>query len=146
MFHNRFILLAVLPAVLAGPALAQAPRQSNPPRPVLIRDTDTAEGKDTTDAEKEKEYSPLLARENLKIGDFYLKRKNYGAAIARYQDAVEYQPNLFEAWESLARAHEKNKEADKAVEAWREYIRKNPDSPKQDEVKERIAKLERKEG
>lgn len=147
MFRRCFIILvaAVLPAVCARPVFPQA-RPASPPRPVLIRDTDTADGKEAAETEREKEYSPLLARQNVKIGDFYLKRKNYEGAIARYRDAIEYQPNLFEAWESLARAHEKNKATDKAVETWREYIRKNPDSPKEAEVKARIAKLEKKEG
>ena len=127
----------------AGVAISPA-GQSRPPKPVLILDTDAAEGKAEAEASKEKELSPTLAAENLKIGDFYLKRKNYPAALERYRDAVEYQPDLLAAYEAMARAYEKVGESTKAVEAYREFIRRNPESPKIPQVNKSIAKLEKR--
>src|SRR3990172_6632513 len=64
--------------------------QTGSRRPALIRDTDTAEGKEEADAEKEKPFNPLAAEKSLKVGDYYLKRKNYDAAIQRYMEALQY--------------------------------------------------------
>src|SRR5207247_7911497 len=79
--------------------------QSRPSKPTLIRDTATAEGKEEADAKekgKEKVLSHLEAEKNLKVGDFYFKKKNYSAAIQRYLQALQHQRNLIRAYESLA--------------------------------------------
>ena len=136
-------------AFLSGTILVTPPAyglqaQSRSQKPVLIRDTDKAEGKDDTESGKEKEYDPALAEHNVRVGDFYLKKKNYDAAARRYEDAIEYQPSLLQAYEALARAHEKNGDRIKAAGAYREFIRRNPDSPKIPEINERIARLEKR--
>jgi tetratricopeptide (TPR) repeat protein len=117
--------------------------QARPSPPALIRDTDKAEGKDEADATKPKDYNPLEAERNVRIGDFYVKRKNYTAAIQRYRDAVDYQPNLIKAYDALGRAYEKTGAIDKAKEVYREFIQKNPDSAKVPEFHVRLAKLEK---
>jgi tetratricopeptide (TPR) repeat protein len=140
--------LAVLCCLLITATFAtwQAAAQSAPParKPALIRDTDTAEGKEEADTNQPKEYDPLLSEKNLKIGDFYYKKKNYVAAIERYKDAIGYQPNHVEAYEALGRAYEKNGDPTKAAEVYRDFIQKNPDSPKIAEFRLKIAKLEKK--
>src|SRR5881296_2291645 len=93
----------VLSLVLAFSQAATATfAQSRSKRPELIRDTGTAEGKDEAEASKEKAYNPLAAEQSIKVGDFYFRKKNYGAAIQRYLEAVQYQPNLVRAHEALA--------------------------------------------
>jgi tetratricopeptide (TPR) repeat protein len=124
------IILAVLVSGIS--AVAQAKR------PVLIRDTDKAEGKEEPEVDKPKDYNPLLAAKSLKIGDFYYKRKNYEGAIERYLEALDYQPNLVVARENLERA------CTKAVQDYQEYIRKHPEAPDLSEKRERAAKLEKK--
>jgi tetratricopeptide (TPR) repeat protein len=126
---------------LALPAFAQSGSNR---KPALIRDTDTAEGKESSDAQPTKELNPLLAEQNINIGNFYLKKKNYGAAIRRYLDALEYQPDSIRAYEALTRAYEKNGEITKAILAYKEFIENNPDSPKSPEFRIKIAKLEKK--
>ena len=130
--------------LLLPPAIPSLCGQARTPKPVLIRDTDAAEGKEEAEAAKEKELNPALAEQNLKVGDFYLKRKNYSAAVQRYRDAVDYQPSLLAAYEALAKAYEKMGENAKAAEAYREFIRNNPNSPKIPEVNSRIVKLEKR--
>ena len=66
-------------------------------KPGLIRDTDVADGVET--APEIKGPDPLLCEKNIKIGDFYYKKKNYVAAIRRYLDAIEYQTNSVRAYE-----------------------------------------------
>jgi len=111
-------------------------------KPALIRDTDTAEGKDDS-AAAPKEPNPQLSEQNLNIGNFYYKKKNYTAAIRRYLDAIEYQPDSARAYDALVRAYEKNDQAEKAIAALKEFIEKNPNSPKLTDFKTRLARLEK---
>jgi tetratricopeptide (TPR) repeat protein len=122
----------------------RAPSQDIRKPPVLIRDTDTAEGIENGDETEPKEPNPMLAEENLEIGDFYYKRKNYKAAIQRYIEALEYQPNLVKAFEALAKAYEKNDEFDKAINTYRDFLEKYPDSPKASDFRDKLSELEKK--
>lgn len=131
------VLASFSTAILASP-------QTRSKRPGLIRDTDIAEGKEETTVEKEKPYDPLMAQKTVKIGDFYYKKKNYTAAIQRYIEALEYQPDRVEALEALGRAYEKTGEISKAVEVYRNLISKNPESSKNGELRARLARLEKK--
>ena len=90
-----------------------------------------------------KEPDPKLCEQSISIGDFYYKKKNYAAAIRRYLDAIEYQPDSARAYDALARAYEKQGDLDKAIAAYKQFINKNPDSPKSPEFRARLAKLEK---
>ncbi len=120
--------------------------QTHPKEPALIRDTDKAEGRDEPVADKPKEHDPILSEKSIKIGDYYFKRKNYVAAIQRYLEAIEYEPESTAAYEALGRAYEKNDQNPKALEVYRDFLRKNPDSPKASEFRMKIAKLEKNRG
>jgi tetratricopeptide (TPR) repeat protein len=112
--------------------------------PVLIQDTDIADESEDKEAQKPKERNPLLAEENIDIGNYYLKEKNYLAAIRRYLAALEYQPDSVPAHEALGRAYEKNGDTSKALELYRKFLEENPNSPKSSAFKARIAKLTKK--
>lgn len=131
------VLIGMLTATL--PALPQ----SRTKKPALIRDTDTAEGKDEAEAAKEKPFNPLEADRSLKIGNYYFKRKNYDAAIQRYMEALEYQPNRFDAYEALGRAYEKQGAPEKALRVYQDFLQKFPDSPRAKEFQEKATKLEK---
>jgi tetratricopeptide (TPR) repeat protein len=132
-----FLISAVM--FLAGLPLAAQDRTSR--KPGLIRDTGAAEAEEN--APEVKEPDPILCEKNLNIGDFYFKKKNYAAAIGRYLDAIEYQPDSARAFESLARAYEKNKEPLKAMDAYRRFIDENPNAPKSSEFRAKLGKLEK---
>ena len=126
------------------PALAQSQNSRRPPE--LIRDTDTAEGKEKVAEAKTKEPDPLLAEQSMNIGNYYFRQKNYIAAIQRYLEAIEYQPNSIPAYEALAKAYEKNGDILKSISTYKSFIDKYPDSPKSSEFRSRLAKLEKKPG
>ena len=133
-----WLLLGAL--VTATPAAGQ----STAKKPGLIRDTGVAEGKEESEASKEKHYNPMMAEKSVKIGDFYLKRKNYDAAIQRYMEALEYQPNRIEAFEALGRAYERKGDRGKAAAVYKDFVDKFPSSPKVAEFRTKIARLEKK--
>lgn len=135
--------LSVLASLGHAQTSGQRPPVQKPPE--LIRDTGVAEGKTDPETAKKKEYSPLKAEQNLKIGDYYYKQKNYIAAIGRYQEALEYQPNLIAAYESLGRAYEKNGDKDKALALYKDFLKNYPQSPKAADFKSKCARLEKKQ-
>jgi tetratricopeptide (TPR) repeat protein len=137
IFFSLLLFFAVFPC-LAQPQVSR--------KPALIRDTDVAEGKEDAKEIKVKEQNPALAEQNLKIGNFYYKQKNYSAAIQRYLDALEYQQNSILAQEALARAYEKNGEISKAIQILKILIEKNPDLSKSPEIRTKIIQLEKKSG
>jgi len=137
------LILAGLTLLLI-PAAGVAEPPGRPQRPALIRDTDAAEGKDEPAVEKEKPYDPLMAEKTLKIGDFYMKRKNFAAAAERYIEALQYQPDLVDAFDALGKAYEKMGDWAKATAVYKDFISKNPDSPKTPEFRTKLARLEKK--
>jgi tetratricopeptide (TPR) repeat protein len=120
--------------------------QSAQRKPALIRDTDTAEGKETADTSAAKEPNPMLSEHNLNIGNFYFKKRNYAAAIARYLEAIQYQPDSVRACEALARAYEKYEQPEKAIATYKQFIEKYPNAPKSGDFRARLAKLEKNSG
>jgi tetratricopeptide (TPR) repeat protein len=131
------ILCCVIVASLVGGWAPPASSQAR--KPVLIRDTDKAEGKEEPDDVKPKEHSPLLAEKSFNVGNFYFKRKNYLGAIERYLEALEYQPELKKAYEALDRAFAK------AIQEDQDYIKKNPDAPDISDRREKLARLEKQQ-
>jgi len=131
-------LILILPPI--QPAAAQSSSQ-RPPE--LIRDTEASEAKDTTDAPVAKEPNPILYEQNINVGDFYYKKRNYAAAIRRYLDAIDYQPDSARAYDALARAYEKQDETAKAIAAYKRFLEKNPESPKCGEIRAKLARLEK---
>jgi tetratricopeptide (TPR) repeat protein len=140
--RSRTLWFVLFLLIWALPAGAQSQKSRKPPS--LIIDTDVAEGTDQQEAAEPKEPNPMLAEENLEIGDFYYKRKNYKAAIQRYIEALEYQPDLIKAFEALARAYEKNDEFDKAINTCKDFLEKYPDSPKATDFRDKLSELEEK--
>jgi tetratricopeptide (TPR) repeat protein len=143
MKHDNAVSMCLVFLLLfwSLPAIAQSQGSR---KPALIRDTDVAEGKDNTDATKPKEPNSKLAEINIDIGNFYLKKRNFSAAIQRYIEAIEYQPNSTQAYDALARAYEKKGDKDKAIETYKGFIKKYPNSPQCDEFRAKLAKLEKK--
>jgi tetratricopeptide (TPR) repeat protein len=133
---KKFLSCVILTSIIAGPVSFSYPQSR---KPVLIRDTDKADGKEEADEPKPKEHSPLLAEKSYNVGNFYFKKKNYQGAIERYLEALEYQPELKKALEALDRAFAK------AIEEDKDYIRKNPEAPDLTDRREKLTKLEKQQ-
>ncbi len=139
---ERFLacLLLILLSLVGAGFIRQAPPKKPPS---LIRDTGVAEGKTEAEAVVKKEYNPMLAEQNLKIGNFYFKKGNYDAAIPRFQDAIEYQPSLIAAYDALGRAYEKKGDKARAIAVYKDFVTKYPDSSKVSDFKSRASRLEK---
>ena len=81
---------------------------------------------DESDVVEMHPYDPHKAAKDLEVGDFYLKQKNYKAAISRYRSALEYKANDAEATMRLAGVLEKVGELPEAAELYRAYLKVHP--------------------
>ena len=112
-------LTATLLAFLVCPAAARA--QAEPPAP----------------------YDPFRAEKNIEIGEYYLKKKNYDAAIERFKEAIRYKPNFARPHFLLGEAYEKKGDKAEAVNYYQKYLEILPAAEDAAKVRKRIEKLQR---
>jgi len=89
---------------------------------------------------KEFGFNPLEAERDVRIGNYYFKRKNYPAALSRYQEATKWNPNLAEAYLHIGETAEKMKDKATAKQAYGKYLELAPDSKDADRLKKKIGK------
>jgi tetratricopeptide (TPR) repeat protein len=120
-------------AVAAPAQRRRTPTPAPPPEP----------DEEETTAEPEYTFNPIQAKKELQIGDFYFKKKSYRAAANRYEHATKWQPNLADAFYKLGETREKLDQPEQAVAAFQKYLELSPSPHKADEVKKRIAQLQK---
>jgi len=134
----------LLTAILSGTPQGRSNDDEKKSRrkPVLIRDDQTRAPVET-EAETF-ELDPEKAREYFEIGEFYLKRKHYDAALMRFRDAIKYDPKFQEAkWMFIHTLAEKEDWANLASFA-RAYL-ETDDIPKfEKQIREALQKAEKK--
>lgn len=155
MCIGKFFLLFPLGFLLTAVASPCQPSDSD--APVIIRDTDIAEG--VVHEEPPKERDPAEAEKNIKVGNFYRKQKNYVGAIGRYLTALEYQPDSKQAYERLVQAYESlvklldkgsldpreaSEQIQQTVDYFESYLRDTPESPLHAEFHEKVEMLQEK--
>ena len=86
-------------------------------------------------------WDPHRAMKAIEVGDFYLKRLNYGAAISRYREALEFKPHDAEATYKLANALEKSGDTKGALENYQDYLKILPRGPYAEQSKAAISRL-----
>ncbi|MBI1750943.1 MAG: tetratricopeptide repeat protein [Acidobacteria bacterium] len=124
MICRCHLVLLLLSLFAAGPALAQKkPRKQAQPEPV---------------------FEPFKAEKSVEIGMFYLKKKNYDAAIERFQDALRYKPGFAEPHRLLGEAFEKKGEFEDALTHYKAYLEILPHADDAAKIRRKITGLERK--
>lgn len=86
-------------------------------------------------------WDPHRAAKDSEVGMFYFKRKNYRAALARYQEALQYKPNDAEANFRIAECYEKLEDPDKAVKHYQAYLKILPEGPLAEDAHKALEKL-----
>jgi tetratricopeptide (TPR) repeat protein len=86
-------------------------------------------------------FDPHRAAKDIEVGDFYFKKKNYGAALERYREALFYKPNDALANFRMAQAFDKLARVDQAIEHYEEYLKILPTGPQAEEAKKALEKL-----
>jgi len=100
-----------------------------------------ANSDDNPDVQEMHPWDPHRAAKNIEVGDYYFKRKNYRAALGRYQEALEFKPNDAEANFHLAQCYEKLNEPDQAAKHFQEYLKILPQGMLAPEARKELEKL-----
>ena len=91
-------------------------------------------------------YVPPSASKSVEIGDYYLHRKKFSAALSRFQEAVTTDPHYAPAYQELGKVYEKIGLRQKALDAYRRYLDELPSAKDAQEAKlahKAIARLEK---
>ena len=100
-------------------------------------DSDVSDG----DVTEFHQWDPHKAQKSVEVGDFYLKRKNYAAAIDRYREALQYKPNDAIATFHLAQALEQDQKFDDARKEYSNYLKILPHGPSAPEARKALERL-----
>jgi|SRR5215469_2433801 len=89
------------------------------------------------------QWDPHKAQKSVEVGDFYLKRKNYAAAIDRYREALQYKPNDAIATFHLAQALEQDQKFDEARKEYANYLKILPHGPSAADARKALERLQK---
>jgi len=91
-------------------------------------------------------YPSPSAAKSVEIGDFYLRRKKFKAALSRFQEALKTDPHYAPAYRELGKAYEGMGLWQKALDAYRKYLDELPsarDAREAKSIHKAIARLEK---
>jgi len=86
-------------------------------------------------------WDPHKAAKDIEVGQFYLKRKNYRAALDRFNEALRYKPNDAEATFYLAATQDKLEFYDQAYQNYNAYLKLLPDGPLSKQAHEAVSRI-----
>ena len=125
---TALLLLALVLGVVAPPARAQ--EKAAP----------------SGTADETMPYVSPPAWKSVEIGDFYLRRKRYRAALSRYQEAIKTDPYYAQGYLGLGKVYDRIGLKQKALEAYRKYLDSLPSAKEAEQAKDvqnAVARLER---
>ncbi len=140
-FPSRGLVVIALLFAMGGPAAAQLKERKQAPPPdqvsgLVDEDEDLLPGTEYV-------FNPIQAKKDLKIGDFYAKKGNHRAAVARYLEATKWNPQSAEAYWKVAEARDKLEQPAEALEAYRRFLEFESDGKRAAQARERVVELEK---
>jgi len=94
-----------------------------------------------TDVQELHPWNPHRANKDVEVGDFYFKKKNYRAALTRYQDALVWKDNDAVANFRLAECYEKLDQPDDAMTHYQLYLKILPHGPLSHDAEKALQRL-----
>jgi tetratricopeptide (TPR) repeat protein len=124
---------------------AQDGPQEAPPKPAQQKEkaTKPATDKATENAPDQPKWDPLRAEKDLEVGQYYMKRGDYDAAIDRFNDAIEAKPGFAIPFKYLGEAQEKRKLKKKALKSYQRYLDLVPHADDAEKIRKKIEKLQK---
>ena len=131
----RWIIgIALLSALVFNPAGPVHCAQKQPADPAANK------------SEPVRPYVSPAASKSVEIGDFYLRRKKYKAALSRFQEALNTDPHFAPAYRELGKVYERVGSWQKSLDAYRRYLDELPSAKDAREAKsihKAIARLQK---
>jgi tetratricopeptide (TPR) repeat protein len=116
----------------------QPPQDKQPPpaKPAVQEEEPPEE--DASLKPKEYSFNPLQASKEVRIGEYYFKKKSYRAAANRFREATHWNPSFPDAFLRLAETEEKLKDQKAAREAYAKYLELNPTAKDAESIKKKL--------
>ena len=98
------------------------------------------------DVDPVRSYVSPSASKSVEIGDYYLRRKKFNAALSRFQEALKTDPHYAPAYRELGKVYERMGHPQKALDAYRKYLDELPsaqDAREDKRIHKAIARLEK---
>lgn len=111
--------------------------------------SDTSEAGETepgTGTQEFHPWDPHKAAKDVEVGDFYYRRKNYRAALSRYQDALLWKENDADAIFRSAQCFEKLDKPVDAAAQYQQYLKILPHGPDAKEAEKSVERLKPNSG
>jgi len=116
------------PPDAAAPAPTKKPSKSN---------KDSA----TKNAPDQPKWDPLRAEKDIEVGQHYMHKGDYDAAIDRFQDAIEAKPGYAIPFRYLGEAQEKKGLKKQAIKSYQRYLDLYPHAEDGERIKKKLEKL-----
>ena len=101
-----------------------------------------AAGSRTTENADTLPFDPHRAVKDIEVGNYYLKQRNYRAALDRFHDALLYKPNDAEATFGLAVTQERMELLTQAYKSYSKYLEILHDGPMAEQAREAMKRIE----
>lgn len=146
--RNSLSFLAVLAVLFGAPVgYAQDPQQdpakkppdnqNSPPKPAPKPNQDSA----TQNAPDQPMWDPLRAEKDIEVGQHYMHKGDFDAAIDRFEDAIAAKPGYAIPFRYLGEAQERKGLRKKAIKSYQRYLDLYPHAEDGDKIKKKIEKL-----
>jgi Tfp pilus assembly protein PilF len=81
------------------------------------------------------------ADKDVDVGEFYMHKGDYGAAIPRLEEAVQFDPRYPKARLLLAESYEKQGDHSHALQTYQDYLKAFPDARDEKKIRKKIEEL-----
>jgi tetratricopeptide (TPR) repeat protein len=105
--------------------------------------TSTAPGDADDEVQVMHPWDPHKALKDIEVGDFYFRRKNYRAALARYEEALEFKSGDALANFRIGECQEKLDQAEDAAGHYEAYLKILPHGPLAPDAEKALQRLAR---
>ena len=121
------------PPDAAAPAPAKKPDKSG--KDSVNKDSATKNAPD------QPKWDPLRAENDIEVGEHYMHKGDYDAAIDRFQDAIDSKPGYAIPFRYLGEAQEKKGLKKQAIKSYQRYLDLYPHAEDAEKIKKKIEKL-----
>ncbi len=115
---------------------------SKPPAQTKGTQPATASAADGSDPVSRRINNSAPAEHDVEVGQYYMKREKYDAAIDRFAEAAKLMPDYAQPYKLMGEAYEKKKFLQEARQAYQKYLSLNVPAKDAAEIQKRVARLD----